>query len=115
LIRARQTRGLKTEDEAHFADGDGGDEAFKAFASCGSDRGAASEIGVDDVDLLEAQRSGPSGSVILQALAFGVMLHLALRRLAQIHDRFALQVQGGDFGMRVQGVHRSSDLRLERL
>ena len=35
--------------------------AFKAFASCGSDRGTASEIGVDDVDLLEAQRPGPSG------------------------------------------------------
>jgi hypothetical protein len=104
-----------TEDEAPFAAGAGGDEAFKASASCGADRGAASETGVDDVDLLEAQRPGPSGSVIRPALAFGVMLPLALRRLAPIPDRFALPVQGGDCGRRGQGVQRSADLRRDRL
>ena len=65
-----------------------------------------SEIGIDDINLLKPQRPGPIRSVILQALAFGVTLHLSLRGLAQIHDRFALQVQGGDFGMRLKGVHQ---------
>ena len=106
MVHARQSRRLETEDEADFADRDRRDEAFKTFTSPGPDRGAVSQIGVDDVDLLEAQRPGSIGSVILQALACDVALHLSIRGLAQIHDRFALQVQRGDFGMRLKGVHQ---------
>jgi hypothetical protein len=51
-----------------------------------------SEIGVDDINLRKTERPGPFSQVILQALAFDVALHLAIRGLAQIHDRFALQV-----------------------
>jgi hypothetical protein len=65
-----------------------------------------SEISVDDLNLREAQRLGPSGSVILQALAFGMALDLSIRGLAQIHHRFALQVPGGDFGMRLKNLHQ---------
>jgi hypothetical protein len=49
-----------------------------------------SEIRVDDLNLRKTERPSPSGSVILQALAFGMALDLALRGLAQIHHRFAL-------------------------
>jgi hypothetical protein len=73
------------------------------------------ELGIDDINLLKPQRPGPIRSVILQALAFGVTLHLSLRGLAQIHDRFALQVQGGDFGMGVKRGHRLAYLQRERL
>ncbi|HSX80595.1 MAG TPA: hypothetical protein VLQ80_18745 [Candidatus Saccharimonadia bacterium] len=65
-----------------------------------------SEIRVDDLNLREAQRLGPSGSVILQALAFGMALALSIRGLAQIHHRFALPVPGGDFGMRLKHLHQ---------
>jgi len=65
-----------------------------------------SEIGVDDIDLRKTQCPGPIRSAILQALAFDVALHLSIRGLAQIHDRFALQVQRGDVGMRLKGVHQ---------
>jgi hypothetical protein len=73
------------------------------------------EIGIDAINLRKPQRPGPIRSVILQALAFGVTLHLSIRGLAQIHDRFALQVQGGDFGMRVKRGHRLASLQLDRL
>jgi hypothetical protein len=73
-----------------------------------------SESGVDAINLLEAQRLGTSGSVILQALAFGMALDLAIRGLAQIHHRFALQGQGGDVGMRLKPVHQEEHRRLDR-
>ena len=114
MVRSRQTRGLEAEYEADFANRHRRDEAFKAFASRGSDGSTVSEISVDDLNLLEAQRLGTSGSVILQALAFGMALDLSIRGLAQIHHRFALQVQGGDFGMRLKHVHQEEHLRRDR-
>jgi len=65
-----------------------------------------SEVRVDALNLRKTERPGPSGSVILQALAFGMALDLSIRGLAQIHHRFALQVPGGDVGMRLKHVHQ---------
>jgi hypothetical protein len=114
VICAGQTRRLETEDEADLAHRHRRDEPFKAFASRRSDGSTVSEIRVDDLNLREAQRLGPRGSVILQALAFGMALDLALRGLAQIHHRFALQVPGCDFGMRLKYVHQYEYLRPDR-
>jgi len=72
----------------------------------GADGSTVSEIGVDDLNLLEAQGLGTSGSVILQALAFGMALDLPIRGLAQIHHRFALQVSRCNFGMRLKHGHQ---------
>jgi hypothetical protein len=65
-------------------------KSLEAFASHRANRGTAAQIDIDGLDLLEPEQPSAICQLILQALAFGVVLHLSLRGLTQIHDRLAL-------------------------
>src|SRR5260370_15434276 len=82
---ARQPRRFHAEDGSNLPIAQSPQQAFKAGAACSGSRD--SEIVVDDVDILPAQRTCPIGECILPALAFEVMLHLIRRGLADIHTR----------------------------
>src|SRR5258708_39437799 len=80
---ARQPRRFHAEDGSNLPIAQSPQQAFKAGAACSGSRD--SEIVVDDVDILPAQRTCPIGESILPALAFEVMLHLIRRGLAELN------------------------------
>ena len=55
LVGAKEPRELPAEDDAHFAAGDGSQQAVKAVAGGRSQRGTPAQVGVDDLHLPPAQ------------------------------------------------------------
>src|ERR1700757_1317604 len=74
------------------------EDALKAFALCGGKARARSQVIIDDLDLLPAQRTHPFGHRILEELTFLILSYLLFAGLPKVDDRLASQMLRFDFG-----------------
>ena len=95
---ARQPRRLNAEHGADLPIAQRAQQAFKAGAPCSASRD--SEIVVDYVDVLPAQRARTIDQSVLAALTFEVVLHLTRSGLTDVHTGPPGQMISGDL------VHR---------
>jgi hypothetical protein len=87
---AREPRGIEAEHSADLPGAQGGDQAFEAGPFDGATRGAT-KIVVNHVDVGEPAPTCDFDQLVLPPLTFQVRLDLLRGRLADIHDRLALQ------------------------
>ena len=107
---ARQARHLQAHDDPGMSQAHLGDQALEALA-IGRTGARLPEVGIDDDHLLlpPPERDGASLQRILALGAFGILQHLAQRRLAHVEIGVALEVAGLDFG-----VDRVAHIRFSR-
>src|SRR6266550_8103273 len=91
---ARQSRRLNAEHGADLPIAQRAQQAFKAGAACSASRD--SEIVIDYVDFLPAQRACTIDQAILTTLTFKVVLHLTRRGLTDVHTGPPGQMISGD-------------------
>src|SRR5271154_1002512 len=60
---------------------------------------ARSQVIIDDLDLLPAQRTHPFGHRILEELTFFILSYLSVAGLPKVDDRLASQMLRVDFGI----------------
>src|SRR5207244_1073781 len=82
---ASQSRRLNAAHGADLPIAQRAQQAFKAGATCSASRD--SEIVIDYVDVLPAQRAHTIDQSVLAALTFKVVLHLTRRGLTDVHTR----------------------------
>src|SRR6516162_7981165 len=75
------------------------EDALKAFPLGGGKARARSQVVIDDLDLLPAQRTHPFGHRILEALTFLILSYLLFAGLPKVDDRLASQMLRFDFGI----------------
>src|SRR6202007_1594065 len=74
------------------------EDALKAFPLGGGKARARSQVSIDDLDLLPAQRTHPFGHRILEELTFLIVSYLLFAGLPKVDDRLASQMLRFDFG-----------------
>src|SRR6202011_3884126 len=72
-------------------------DALKAFPLGGGKTRARSQVTIDDLDLLPAQRTHPFGHRILEELTFLILPYLPFAGLPKVDDRLASQMLRFDF------------------